>query len=71
MSLERIRKTQEDGKAIMLVDISYLRTNDNISPSLMLFRTANFHPRFPKEEESWGIFIWDENMRIKIFFIIA
>ena len=36
----------------------------------MLFRTANFHPHFPKEEKSWGIFIWDENMWIKIIFPI-
>ena len=41
------------------------------SPPPMLFRTANFHPHFPKEEESWGIFIWDENMRIKIIFPMA
>ena len=35
-------------------DVSYLRTNDNISPLPMLFKTAKFQPRFPKEEESWG-----------------
>ena len=38
------------------------------STSSMLFRIANFHPCFSKEEESWGVFIWDENMRIEIIF---
>ena len=55
----------------MSVMFLFFRTNDIISPPQMLFRTANFHPRFSKEEKSWGIFIWDENMRIKIIFTMA
>ena len=54
--------------SITVSDVSYLRTNDNISPPQMLFGTANFHPHFPKEEESWVNFFWDENMQIKIIF---
>ena len=32
----------------------------------MLFRTANFHPRFSKGEEPWGIFIWDDILSVRI-----
>ena len=54
----------------MSVTFLILKKNDYISPPPMLFRTANIHPRFSKEE-LWGIFIWDENMRIKIVFLVA
>ena len=37
----------------------------------MLYVFATFYPCFSEEEESWGIFIWDKNMRIKMIFPTA
>ena len=67
-TLERF--SRKAGKQLCLWHISYLRTNNNISPPPMLFRIVNFHTHFPKGEELWGVFIWSKNMRIKIIFPI-
>ena len=30
----------------------------------MLYRSVTFRHRFSEEEECWGIFIWDKNIKI-------